>query len=129
MNLLGPNPQRGYGPVDWSRLSQKRAETSELTPLNLLGSRGAEPKEAEAKTTDVAEAITSSEKAGTSDLLIRGLVERLPESDEVWSLDERAKWLRTAASIFALVYRASEAEEGEIGVVVAKPGSRSSLND
>jgi len=128
LNLLGPNPQRGYGPVDWSRLSQKRAETSEVTPLNLLGSRAAESNEAEPPTLDEAEAKPTVGKAGTSDLLIRGLVERLPKSDEVWPLDERTKWLRTAASIFALVYRAGEGEESEIAVLL-KPGSGPSPNE
>jgi hypothetical protein len=122
MNLLGPNPQRGYGPVDWSRLSQQRAETSEVTPLNLLGSGGGETKQAETKTTRGAEAKARGEQSGTSDLLIRGLIERLPKPDEIWPLDERAKWLRTASSIFALVYRMHENDKGEIGVALKKPG-------
>jgi hypothetical protein len=37
---------------------------------------------------------------GTADPLIQGLVDRLPKLDSTWSLDDRAKWLRTAASIF-----------------------------
>jgi hypothetical protein len=125
MNLLGPNPERGYGPVDWSRLSQKRAETSEVTPLNLLGSGGSEtkPKEVEAKTLPRAEVKARGEQSSTSDLLIRGLVERLPKPDEIWALDDRAKWLRTACSIFGLVYRMHENDKGEIGVALTKPGS------
>lgn len=108
MNILGPNPQRGYGPVDWNRLSQKRPETSDVTPLNLLGARVEGEEEVPAN-------------GGGSDLLIRGLVERLPAIDETWPLAERAKWLRTAATIFALVYRTGEGEEGEIGVALTKP--------
>ena len=110
MNILGPNPQRGHGPVDWSALSQKRAEASEVTPLNLLGARIVDEDEA---TTAAAPA-----NGGSSDLLIRGLVERLPAIDEAWPLAERAKWLRTAATIFALVYRTGEGEDGEIGVAL-----------
>ena len=34
---------------------------------------------------------------GISGHLIRGLVERLPKPDSIWPLDDRAKWLRTAA--------------------------------
>jgi hypothetical protein len=45
-------------------------------------------------------------------------VERLPAIDETWPLAERAKWLRTAATIFALVYRTGEGEEGEIGIAL-----------
>ena len=100
MNILGPNPQRGHGPLDWSALSQKRVEASEVTPLNLLGARVEGEEEAPAN-------------GASSDLLIRGLVERLPAIDETWPLAERAKWLRTAATIFALVYRTGEGEEGE----------------
>ncbi len=112
MNILGPNPQRGYGPVDWNRLGQKRSETSEVTPLNLLGGRVEGEEEAPASD-------------GSSDLLIRGLVERLPVIDETWPLAERAKWLRTAATIFALVYRTGEGDEGEIGVALTRAGAAS----
>ena len=56
----------------------------------------------------------------TTDLLIRGLVDRLPKANGVWSLEERAKWLRTAASIFDLVYKADENEQREIGISLAK---------
>jgi hypothetical protein len=57
---------------------------------------------------------------GRPDLLLRGLVDRLPKSSAVWSLDDRAKWLRTAASIFDLVYKASDSELRQISVAVAK---------
>lgn len=110
MNILGPNPQRGHGPVDWSALSQKRAEASEVTPLNLLGARIVNEDEATTAATPA--------NGGSSDLLIRGLVERLPAIDKAWPLAERAKWLRTAATIFALVYRTGEGEDGEIGVAL-----------
>lgn len=113
MNILGPNPQRGYGPVDWSRLGQKRAaETNEVTPLNLLGSRAPGAPEVDAE-----------EEAPATDLLIQGLVERLPKPDDVWPVQDRMKWLRTAVSVFALVYRTGEGEEGDIGVALAKPES------
>ena len=105
MNILGPNPQRGPGPLDWSALSQKRIEASEVSPLNLLGARVEGEEEAPAS-------------GASSDLLIRGLVERLPAIDETWPLTERAKWLSTAATIFALVYRTGEGEDGEIGVAL-----------
>ena len=111
MNILGPNPQRGHGPVDWSALSQKRTEASEVTPLNLLGARIVDED-------DVPAHAAAPANGGSSDLLIRGLVERLPAIDEAWPLAERAKWLRTAATIFALVYRTGEGEDGEIGVAL-----------
>ena len=46
-------------------------------------------------------------------------MERLPKANGVWPLDDRAKWLRTAVSIFDLVYKADEGERREIGVVFA----------
>ncbi len=113
MNLLGPNPQRGHGPVDWNASNPKRAEASDVTPLNLLGARIIDEEDA------------SPVNGGGSDLLIRGLVERLPAIDDVWSLAERVKWLRTAATIFALVYRTGEGEEGEIGVGLTGTPARS----
>lgn len=112
MNILGPNPPRGHGPVDWNASNPKRAEANEVTPLNLLGAR------------IVDEDDTSPANGGGSDLLIRGLVERLPAIDEVWSLAERIKWLRTAATIFALVYRTGVGEEGEIGVALTETATR-----
>jgi len=35
-------------------------------------------------------------------------------------LDDRVKWLRTAANIFVLIYKAGEAEDKEIRLVLAK---------
>ena len=57
---------------------------------------------------------------GTTDLLIKGLVDRLPGPDSIWSLDKRAKWLRTAVSIFGLVYKTSDGEDREISIVFSK---------
>ncbi len=62
---------------------------------------------------------THDDEGGISDFLIRGLVNRLPKPDSTWSLDARAKWLRTAASIFGLVYRADVSERGEISINLA----------
>jgi len=57
---------------------------------------------------------------GRTDLLLRGLVDRLPQPNVVWSLDDRAKWLRTAASIFDLVYKAGDGEPRAISVALAR---------
>ena len=123
MNILGPNLRRGHAGVEKSRLDLHRVEADEtLTPLNLLGSRSAECKDREE------EAVPEPAEEMASDPLIRGLVERLPKPDVVWPLEDRAKWLRTAAAIFALVYRTGdeegqEREEGEIGVALGRSGS------
>ena len=115
MNILGPNPERAPGPVDRSRLDLNWAEASKrLTPLNLLTSR----PEGEADG-----AVEAGEEGGAIDLLLLGLVERLPRPDQFWALDDRAKWLRTAVTIFALVYKTVPGDEGDIGVVLTKLAS------
>ena len=58
----------------------------------------------------------------TPDPLIQGLINRLPEPDSLWSLNERIKWLKTAANIFALIYKCGEGEDKEIKLVLAKDG-------
>src|SRR5262245_54883854 len=42
---------------------------------------------------------------GEPDLLIQALVDRLPKSYSVWSIDDRAKWLKAAAMVFNLIYK------------------------
>jgi hypothetical protein len=59
-------------------------------------------------------------ESGTTDLLIKGLIDRLPKPDSVWSLDDRAKWLRTADSVFGLVYKADDDECRRISVAFVK---------
>jgi hypothetical protein len=54
------------------------------------------------------------------DPLIQGLVDRLPEPDSIWSLDDRVRWLRTAANIFALIYKCRDGEDKEVKLVLAK---------
>jgi hypothetical protein len=120
MSILGPNLRRDPGRLERSRLDLHRVEADEtLTPLNLLSSRSAERKER-------VEEMPEPEE-GVSDPLIMGLVARLPKPDTVWPLEERAKWLRTAASIFALVYRTGDDEGGErdqseIGIALGRSG-------
>ena len=53
------------------------------------------------------------------DNLIRGLVDLLPEPDSIWPIDDRAKWLRLAAGIFDLGYKAGDGEHREISIVIA----------
>jgi hypothetical protein len=53
-------------------------------------------------------------------------LDRLPKPNGIWSLDHRAKWLRIAASIFGLVYKASDGEHWEISIVFVKHEGASS---
>src|SRR4051812_17431820 len=79
-----------------------------------------EPRESLAAKILVAHKSDPEELDGSTDLLIQALVERLPKANSVWFLDDRAKWLRTAVSIFDLVYKADDGEDMEIGVVFSK---------
>jgi hypothetical protein len=55
------------------------------------------------------------------DNLVRGLVDLLPKPAGIWSLDDRAKWLRLAAGIFDLGYKACDGEQrAEISIAVVK---------
>jgi hypothetical protein len=54
------------------------------------------------------------------DHLIQGLVDLLPKRDGIWPLHERAKWLRLAAGIFDLGYKAGDGEHAEINIAVVK---------
>ena len=44
------------------------------------------------------------------DPLIQALVKKLPRPNSIWSLEDRAKWLRAAAIIFNLVYKPGETD-------------------
>ena len=52
--------------------------------------------------------LSTAEAPAHFDPLIQGLMERLPQPDTVWSLDDRGKWLRAAAVIFSLIYKLDE---------------------
>jgi hypothetical protein len=108
MDLFPPNQYRGWNaPQGKSRLVSPRAEPApSLTPLRLLDEQPRVPETDDQRITD---------------LLIQGLLDRLPKPNATWSLDDRAKWLRTAASIFGLVYKSSDGDQREVGVVLLKP--------
>jgi hypothetical protein len=103
--LTNPKPDNGVNAR--SRLMMPKVEAGESLTAKLLV---AQKPNAEAE-----ESLPIR-----TDLLIRGLVERLPKPDGVWPLDDRAKWLRTAASIFDLVYKTGDGERGEISIASAK---------
>ncbi len=87
-----------------SRIAAPRVEPRDSLTAKLLG----------------AQKMSEAADGGATDLLIQGLVGRLPTANSLWSLEDRARWLRTAASVFDLVYKADDGERREIGVVFAK---------
>lgn len=55
-------------------------------------------------------------------LLIKGLLERLPHPDEKWTVNERARWLRALAVNLAMIYGAED--DSEITIAVPSPPSK-----
>jgi hypothetical protein len=43
-------------------------------------------------------------RTGT-DPVIQALVDRLPQPNAIWSIDDRGKWLKAAAMAFNLIYK------------------------
>jgi hypothetical protein len=48
---------------------------------------------------------TSEQNCETPDPVIQALVDKLPKPNTIWSIDDRAKWLKAAAMAFNLIYR------------------------
>jgi hypothetical protein len=90
--------------------------------------RAMEPSESLTAKLLSAKASHAAEAArGITDPLIQGLVDRLPKPDGIWPLDDRAKWLRTAACIFDLVYKAGDGEHREISIEFVKQEAATGL--
>jgi len=78
------------------------------------------PKVQSGESLPVLDLCNTQDQENIHDPLIQGLVDRLPEPDSIWSLDDRVRWLRTAANIFALIYKCQEGEDKEVKLVLAK---------
>jgi hypothetical protein len=61
-------------------------------------------------------AESDAESSVKPDPLIQALVDKLPKPDTIWSIDDRAKWLRTAAMAFNLIYRTDEGNEADLKI-------------
>jgi hypothetical protein len=53
---------------------------------------------------------SEAESSEMPDPLIQALVKKLPKPNSIWSLEDRAKWLRAAAIIFNLVYKPGDVD-------------------
>jgi hypothetical protein len=74
--------------------------------------RGAEPSAEETVLTLVDTAQRSeAEPRIMTDPLIQALVDKLPQPDSIWSIDDRANWLKALAMIFNVVYRTRRDEQ------------------
>jgi hypothetical protein len=105
-----------------ARKQTRQAGTESASPFLLrkmessksLGTKLALPDENEADDDD---------RSAITDSLIQGLFQRLPKPNSIWSLDDRARWLRTVDSVFDLVYRAGDAEPREIKITMVERNS------
>ena len=59
----------------------------------------------------VEESADRSHEMPDQDPLIQALIDKLPKANSMWSIDDRAKWLKAAAMAFNLVYRFPERNE------------------
>jgi hypothetical protein len=106
LDMVGKQTPEEDAPLELrSDLMMRKMEPNESLTGKLLS----------AQASDAAE-----DRRGITDPLLRGLVDRLPKPNSTWPLDDRAKWLRTAAGIFDLVYKSSDGEHREISIVFVK---------
>ena len=100
MNITDIRTKAEIGSSDKSSLVTRIAELEEAPVLTLV------------------DAVDASkvESSKLPDPLIVALVDKLPKPDTIWSLEDRAKWLRAAAIIFNLVYKGSEASEADVKI-------------
>lgn len=106
LDMVGKQTPLGNTPPDGRK---------DLVMRTMASSESLTEKLASAQASDAAQ-----EKGAITDPLIQGLVTRLPKPDGVWPLEDRAKWLRTAAGVFDLIYKARDGDHREISIVIAK---------
>jgi 3-methyladenine DNA glycosylase AlkD len=73
-------------------------------------------KTAEPEQTPVLTLVDTAERTDVCDPLIQALVGKLPKPNSIWSLEDRAKWLRAAAMAFNLVYKADESGDADLKI-------------
>ena len=92
-------------------ISDLRTRVDALNERSCLVTRGAEPEEIPALTLVDSAERNDAEFCAAPDPLIQALVAKLPKPNTVWSIDDRAKWLKAVAMAFNLIYRTNEREE------------------
>jgi hypothetical protein len=65
----------------------------------------------EGEETPVLSLVETGRTGEMPDPLIQALVDKLPKPNAIWSIDDRARWLKAAAMAFNLIYKTSEREE------------------
>ena len=77
---------------------------------SFLAAKSAEPEEAPVLS------LVETPESNACDPLIQALVSKLPKPNSIWSLEDRAKWLRAAAMVFSLVYKPGESGEADLKI-------------
>jgi hypothetical protein len=89
-------------------ISEIRTRIDALNERSCLIARTAEADDTPVLTlVDTAEPNDAIEKA---DPLLQALVDKLPKPNAIWSIEDRAKWLKAAAMAFNLIYKTRESE-------------------
>lgn len=88
-------------------------------------SNGRQSHEASAGSSRMEVPIADPLPTAAQQLLIKGLLERLPSPDEKWTLNERARWLRALAVNLAMIYGAED--DCEIAISVPPPPSKAAV--
>jgi hypothetical protein len=86
-------------------ISDLRTRVETLSEKSSLVTKTAQPDEPILTLVDSAEGSDAPDAPEMPDPLIQALVDKLPRANTVWSLEDRARWLRAAAIIFNLVYK------------------------
>jgi hypothetical protein len=86
-----------------------RTRADLLNDRSRLITRIAEPDDTKILT--LLDTADRSDPCEMPDPLIQALVDKLPKPNAVWSIDDRAKWLKAVAMAFNLVYRLGERED------------------
>src|SRR5262245_26332157 len=73
---------------------------------SFLAAKSAEPEEAPILS------LVETPESNACDPLIQALVNKLPKPNSIWSLEDRAKWLR----VFSLVYKPGESGEADLKI-------------
>jgi hypothetical protein len=111
LELTNSQPEANGGLEKSNFMNMRKLKARESLKDKLLGA---------CEKPDAPQNVGGLENAGAVDNLIRGLVDLLPQPDGLWRHEDRAKWLRLAAGIFDLCYKAGDAKHLQIAIGVVK---------
>ena len=84
-------------------------QSDALSERTCLVTRNAEPAEIPIFTLVESADRSDASEMPDQDPLIQALIDKLPKPNSIWSIDDRAKWLKAAAMAFNLIYRTPSA--------------------